>query len=73
MYLTSFFWSFSVVDQFRKQFTQVEENLNGSGAAVSLQRKHSSLPRLLLSCVKLFFSCSFTLTLVELCIYPRDV
>uniref|UniRef100_A0A0E0A9J7 Mitogen-activated protein kinase n=1 Tax=Oryza glumipatula TaxID=40148 RepID=A0A0E0A9J7_9ORYZ len=45
MYLTSFFWSFSVVDQFRKQFTQVEENLNGSGAAVSLQRKHSSLPR----------------------------
>uniref|UniRef100_A0A0E0A9J4 mitogen-activated protein kinase n=1 Tax=Oryza glumipatula TaxID=40148 RepID=A0A0E0A9J4_9ORYZ len=39
------FHHLSVVDQFRKQFTQVEENLNGSGAAVSLQRKHSSLPR----------------------------
>uniref|UniRef100_A0A0D9WQI4 mitogen-activated protein kinase n=1 Tax=Leersia perrieri TaxID=77586 RepID=A0A0D9WQI4_9ORYZ len=39
------FLHLSAVDQFRKQFTQVEENVNGSGAAVSLQRKHSSLPR----------------------------
>ncbi|KAF0904986.1 hypothetical protein E2562_039306 [Oryza meyeriana var. granulata] len=39
------FLHLSAVDQFRKQFSQVEENVNGSGAAVSLQRKHSSLPR----------------------------
>uniref|UniRef100_A0A0E0LBE8 mitogen-activated protein kinase n=1 Tax=Oryza punctata TaxID=4537 RepID=A0A0E0LBE8_ORYPU len=39
------FLHLSAVDQFRKQFTQVEENVNGSGPAVSLQRKHSSLPR----------------------------
>ncbi|KAG8075743.1 hypothetical protein GUJ93_ZPchr0006g44678 [Zizania palustris] len=39
------FHHLSAVDQFRKQFTQVEENENGSGAVVSLQRKHSSLPR----------------------------
>ncbi|XP_006656068.1 mitogen-activated protein kinase 11 isoform X2 [Oryza brachyantha] len=39
------FHHLSAVDQFRKQFTQVEENVNGSGATVSLQRKHSSLPR----------------------------
>lgn len=35
----------SAVDQFRKQFTQLEENDNESGAVVSLPRKHSSLPR----------------------------
>ncbi|XP_010227679.1 mitogen-activated protein kinase 11 [Brachypodium distachyon] len=35
----------SAVDQFKKHFTQLEENDNETGAAVSLQRKHSSLPR----------------------------
>ncbi|KAK3446239.1 hypothetical protein EUGRSUZ_A01974 [Eucalyptus grandis] len=35
----------SAVDQFRKQFAQLEENGGKSGASAPLERKHVSLPR----------------------------
>lgn len=35
----------SAVDQFRKQFSHLEENGGKSGPVIPLQRKHVSLPR----------------------------
>ncbi|KAK2989459.1 hypothetical protein RJ640_023617 [Escallonia rubra] len=35
----------SAVDQFRKQFAHLEENVGKSGPVIPLERKHASLPR----------------------------
>ncbi|WOL00821.1 mitogen-activated protein kinase [Canna indica] len=35
----------SALDQFRKQFSYLEENSGKSGSAIPLERKHTSLPR----------------------------
>ncbi|KAK3021994.1 hypothetical protein RJ639_045648 [Escallonia herrerae] len=35
----------SAVDQFRKQFAHLEENVGKSGPVIPLERKHTSLPR----------------------------
>lgn len=43
------FWCYfiySAVDQFRKQFAHLEENVGKSGPVIPPERKHVSLPRL---------------------------
>lgn len=35
---------YSAVDQFRKQFSHLEEN-SGNGPVIPMERKHASLPR----------------------------
>lgn len=42
------FWCYfiySAVDQFRKQFAHLEENVGKSGPVIPPERKHVSLPR----------------------------
>lgn len=61
---------YSAVDQFRKQFAQLEENGGKSGASAPLERKHVSLPRYI--CVSLLSPLPFFVLLAllhVLCVY----